>query len=128
MMNNNNTTSKSLSSLFKKISKGFHSDLPIRGHIRVCVGKSTTVLCNFDLEANYLNHPLFVALLGISGEELGYSYEGALRIACEIDLFKYLLDLLDSRNPLVHYMELPDLISEFYGAHGSMNLRKEMVL
>ncbi|KAK9109625.1 hypothetical protein Sjap_017685 [Stephania japonica] len=128
MMNyNNTTTSKSLSSLFKKIAKGFHSYLPIRGHIRVCVGKSTNVLCNFDLEANYLNHPLFVALLGLSGEELGYSYEGALRITCEIDLFEYLLDLLESRNPLVNYMELPDLISEFYG-HGSMNSRKEIVV
>ncbi|KAK9112234.1 hypothetical protein Scep_019753 [Stephania cephalantha] len=109
----------SLSGLLKKMcccgSKSFQSDLP-KGHIRVYVGKSSNVLCMFEIEAYYLNHPLFEALLKLSGEELGYSYDGALRIACEIDLFKYLLDLLEKRNSLAHYMELQDLISKFYSS------------
>ncbi|KAK9112250.1 hypothetical protein Scep_019769 [Stephania cephalantha] len=111
-----NTTTSNMSCLLKRIlccgTKGFQSqpDLP-EGHIRVYVGKDAP--CKFDLEANYLNHPLFENLLELSEEEFGHSYSGALRIACEIDLFQYLLELLRSRNPLAHYMELPDLISKF---------------
>ncbi|OVA09299.1 Auxin-induced protein [Macleaya cordata] len=88
------------------------SDRLPEGHVRVYVGKE--VPCKFEVEANYLNHPLFENLLQLSVEEFGYSYNGALRIACDIDLFKFLLDLLKSRNPCAHYMELQDLISKFY--------------
>ncbi|OVA10380.1 Auxin-induced protein [Macleaya cordata] len=87
-----------------------------KGHMRVYVGKDE-VPCKFDIETHYLNHPLFKNLLlqlSHSVEEFGYSYNGALRIACDIDLFKFLLDLLESRNPCAHYMELQDLISKFY--------------
>ncbi|XP_059637095.1 auxin-responsive protein SAUR15-like [Cornus florida] len=84
------------------------------GRIRVYVGKDTEIPCKFEMEANYLNHPLFEKLLQLSEEEFGYSYDGALRIACEIDLFQYLLHLLNNRNPSAHYMELHDLISKFY--------------
>ncbi|KAK9109624.1 hypothetical protein Sjap_017684 [Stephania japonica] len=105
----------SLSGLLKKMcccgSKSSQA-----GRIRVYVGQCSNVLSKFELEAYYLNHPLFEALLKLSGEELGYSYEGPLRISCEIDLFKYLLDLLEKRNPLAHYMELQDLISKFYSS------------
>ncbi|XP_042494258.1 auxin-responsive protein SAUR72-like [Macadamia integrifolia] len=80
------------------------------------VGKDD-VPCKFDLEANYLNHRLLVNLLHFSVEEFGYSYNGALRIACEIDLFQHLLQLLHTRNPSAHYVDLPDLISNFYAAN-----------
>ncbi|OVA16095.1 Auxin-induced protein [Macleaya cordata] len=83
------------------------------GHVRVYVGKDE-IPCKLEVDANYLNHPLFENLLQLSVEEFGYSYNGALRVACEIDLFKFLLDLLKSRNPCAHYMELRDLISKFY--------------
>ncbi|KAF5180203.1 Auxin-induced protein [Thalictrum thalictroides] len=110
-----------MSSLLKKIlccgMKSFPSDLP-EGHVRVYVGKD--VPCKFELEANYLNHPLFEDLLELSVDEYGYSYNGALRIACEIDLFQYLLELLRSRNPQAHYMELQDLISKFYASNGGV--------
>ncbi|KAF8022421.1 hypothetical protein BT93_F0064 [Corymbia citriodora subsp. variegata] len=55
------------------------------GRVPVYVGKDAP--CKFEMEANYLNHPLFENLLRLSEEEFGYSYDGALRIACEIDLF-----------------------------------------
>ncbi|KAK9109620.1 hypothetical protein Sjap_017680 [Stephania japonica] len=107
-----------LSVLLKKIcycgSKSFPTDLP-KGHIRVRVGKN--VLCKFELEAYFLDHPLFEQLLQLSGEEFGYSYDGALRIACEIDLFQYLVELLRTRNPLTNYMELKDLVSKFNSDH-----------
>ncbi|KAF9601721.1 hypothetical protein IFM89_022708 [Coptis chinensis] len=110
----------SMSSLLKKIMccgmKSFPSaDLP-EGRVRVYVGKD--VPCKFELEANYLNHPLFENLLELSVDEFGYSYNGALRIACDIDLFQYLLELLNSRNPSAHYMELQDLITKFYDGNG----------
>ncbi|KAL5713677.1 hypothetical protein ACHQM5_015731 [Ranunculus cassubicifolius] len=108
-----NNTTKSVSSLFKKIvccgMKSFPSDLP-EGHVRVYVGKDSP--CKFELEANYLNHPLFENLLELSVDEFGYSYEGALRLSCEIDLFQHIVQLLNSQNPTAHYMELPDLISK----------------
>ncbi|XP_043713176.1 auxin-responsive protein SAUR71 [Telopea speciosissima] len=93
------------------------SDLP-EGHVRVYVGKDKEFPRKFDLEANYLNHPLLVNLLHLSVDEFGYSYNGALRIACEIDLFQHLLQLLHTRNPSFaeHYVDLPDLISKFYAA------------
>ncbi|KDP36707.1 hypothetical protein JCGZ_07998 [Jatropha curcas] len=88
-------------------------DVP-EGHIRVYVGKDVEFQCKLEMEANYLNHPLFEDLLRISHEEFGYSYDGALRIACDIHLFQYLIHLLKTGNPSVHYMQLSDLISNFH--------------
>ncbi|OVA11537.1 Auxin-induced protein [Macleaya cordata] len=102
----------------KKSSRS-SSDCVPKGHVRVYVGKE--VPCKFEIEANYLNHPLFQNLLQLSVEEFGYSYNGALRIACDIHLFKFLLDLLKSRNPCAHYMELQDLISKFYDHQNRQN-------
>lgn len=101
-------------------AKSFPSEadnIPEEGHVRVFVGKDMQF--KFEMEANFLNHPLVENLLKLSEEEFGYSYDGALRIACEIDLFKYLLHLLKTSNPSAHYMELPDLISKFYTDHTS---------
>ncbi|KAF5739265.1 hypothetical protein HS088_TW12G00467 [Tripterygium wilfordii] len=76
-----------------------------KGYVRLyVVGKD---LCKLEIEANYLNHPLFENLLRLSKEKFGYSYTGALRIACELDLFLHLLHLLNSSNPTTaaHYMQ-----------------------
>lgn len=104
-----------MTALVKKMlrcgARSFPSELPKGGHVRVCVGKD--VLCKFEMEANYLNHPLFEDLLELSVEEFGYSYDGAVRIACEVDVFLHLLELLKSRNPSAHYMELQDLMARF---------------
>lgn len=87
------------------------------GHIRVVVVGNTHVedeeKALFELEAHYLKHPLIEKLLKMTGEEYGYSYKGALRIACDVHLFRYLLQLLTTGNPAVHYLDLPLLISKF---------------
>lgn len=63
--------------------KDFSSDLP-KGYVRVYVGNDA--LCQFELEANYLNHPLLENLLELSVNEFGYSYDGAVRILCDVEL------------------------------------------
>ncbi|ONK68808.1 uncharacterized protein A4U43_C05F16240 [Asparagus officinalis] len=101
--------------LVKKVlfcgAKSFANDLK-EGHIWVDVGIEETR--RFELDAHFLSHPLFEELLDFSVDEFGYSYGGALRIACDIDLFLHLLELLKSGNPSVHYMELPQLTDRFY--------------
>lgn len=67
----------------------------------------------YEMDAIYLNHPLLDKLLSLKGQEYGYSYQGALRIACDIHLFPYLIQLLSTGNPCAHYMDLPHLISNF---------------
>ncbi|XP_062028670.1 protein SMALL AUXIN UP-REGULATED RNA 12-like [Rosa rugosa] len=124
-----------MSSIVKKLlfcgAKGFPSisdsddsrvvPVPQAGHVRVYVGRDINMMCKFEIEANYLNHPLFRSLLQLSAEqEFGYSYDGALRIACDIDLFHYILHLLDTSNPSAHYMELSDLISKFYSTSATV--------
>ncbi|KAL1815130.1 hypothetical protein DCAR_0519359 [Daucus carota subsp. sativus] len=89
-----------------------HSSVP-EGRIRVVVGKSRSEEAVVEMEAHYLNHPLMEKLLSLTTEEYGYCYEGALRIACDIHLFRYLVEQLDGRNPSAHYMDLPDLIANF---------------
>lgn len=60
-------------------AKSFPSDSEAEeGHVRVFVGKDMQF--KFEMEANYLN--LFENLLKLSEEEFGFSYDGALRIAC----------------------------------------------
>ncbi|KAK4804136.1 hypothetical protein SAY86_003953 [Trapa natans] len=108
---------------FRPPSPGYHHEVP-EGHVRVCVGKvDDDILCVFEMEANYLNHPLFESLLRLSEEELGFSYSGALRIACEIDLFRYVVHLLETSNPLAHYMELSDIVSRFSGSRKDASIR-----
>ncbi|KAH7689489.1 Small auxin-up RNA protein [Dioscorea alata] len=86
------------------------------GHIWVCVGKGDEEVKRFEVETHYLNHPLFEDLLSMSVQELGYSYQGALRIACEVDLFLHLLGLIKTSHPSVHCLELHDLIDRFRAA------------
>ncbi|PRQ19493.1 putative small auxin-up RNA [Rosa chinensis] len=60
--------------------------VPQAGQVRVCVGRDIDMMCKFEMEANYLNYPLFQSLLDLSAEqEFGYSYDGALRIGCDVD-------------------------------------------
>ncbi|XP_030443453.2 indole-3-acetic acid-induced protein ARG7 [Syzygium oleosum] len=78
------------------------------GRVRVRVGRRSDVPCELVVEASHLNHPLFEDLLRSSEEEFGFSYDGALRIACEPDAFRHLLRLLDAsrRRSPVHHADL----------------------
>jgi SAUR family protein len=98
------------------------SDAVPEGRVRVNIIGKDDIVCKFEMETNYLNHPLFENLLRLSEEEFGYSYDGALRIACEIDLFQYLLHLLKTSNSSAHYMQLPDLVSKFYSTANATHL------
>ncbi|XP_074591197.1 auxin-responsive protein SAUR40-like [Curcuma longa] len=86
------------------------------GYIWVVVGTEGSEARRMEVEANYLNHRLMEDLLRLSVPEFGYSYGGALRVACDADFFLYLLDLLRSSDPAVHYMDLSDLMATFAGA------------
>ncbi|OWM85962.1 hypothetical protein CDL15_Pgr012212 [Punica granatum] len=108
--------------LSKKIlkcgAKSFdEKEVPV-GSVRVYVGKDDRDLYKFELENNFLNHPRFE-----NGRVRVYSYEGALRIAYEVDLFQYLVHLLKSSNLGAHYMELPQLVEEFH----SVNARRKIM-
>uniref|UniRef100_A0A5K0VLJ2 Auxin-responsive protein n=1 Tax=Nymphaea colorata TaxID=210225 RepID=A0A5K0VLJ2_9MAGN len=56
------------------------------GRLPVSVGLDarTSVIV---MEVRHLNHPLLKKLLQLSVKDFGYSYRGALRIACDVDLF-----------------------------------------
>ncbi|KAI3418074.1 uncharacterized protein J3R85_013928 [Psidium guajava] len=71
------------------------SDAP-EGRVPVRVGGHGDLLRKFEVEVSHLNHPLFQDLLRCSEEEFGFSYDGALRIACEVGVFRYLLRLLNA--------------------------------
>ncbi|XP_009407213.2 auxin-induced protein X10A-like [Musa acuminata AAA Group] len=111
-----------MTSLVKKMvvcggGRSFPGGLP-EGRIWVCVGTEGAAVQRFEVEANFLNHPLFEDLLRLSVPEFGYAYEGALRVACGTDFFLYLLQRLRSSDPSVHYMELQDLMASFYESAG----------
>eukprot|EP01018_Ginkgo_biloba_P031863 Gb_04142 [translate_table: standard] len=63
----------------------------------------------FVVEAHYLNHPLLAHLLEISAAHFGYSHDGILRIACDIHLFEHALNLIRSRNPCAHLLQVQQL-------------------
>lgn len=99
---------------FGSRSESATSDSVRRGCIRVVVGDvECKKAVEFDVEANYLNHPLLEKLLSVTGEEYGYSYRGALRIYCDVNLFRYIIKLLNAGNPIAHYLDLHDLVAKF---------------
>ncbi|XP_010555794.1 PREDICTED: auxin-responsive protein SAUR15-like [Tarenaya hassleriana] len=98
----------------KSFGEGNAKTLPEEGRVRVYVGNDRETQCKLEMEANFLNHPLFEEMLRLSEEEFGFSYDGALRIACDVDVFMHLIHLLKSSDPSAHYMDLHDLLSKFH--------------
>ncbi|XP_010478995.1 PREDICTED: auxin-responsive protein SAUR71 [Camelina sativa] len=78
--------------------------LPEEGRVRVYVGNDRDTQCKLEMDADLLTHPLFENLLRLSEEEFGHSYDGALRIACEIQVFMNLIHYLKSTSHSPHYM------------------------
>ncbi|PKA50377.1 hypothetical protein AXF42_Ash013466 [Apostasia shenzhenica] len=81
--------------------------------IKVLVGKEMKTQSMLKVNASYLHHPLFKELLGLSGDEFGYSYDGAVRIACDISFFLHLVHLLDTGSATVQHMDLRRLMDSF---------------
>ncbi|KAH7665163.1 Small auxin-up RNA protein [Dioscorea alata] len=100
-----------MTSIMKRLTWNRRATNLRRGNVKIHVGKK--VVHKIEMNANILNHPLVGELLRESVEEFGYSYSGALRIACEKNVFLHLVSLLESGRPEVHYMELQDLMRKF---------------
>ncbi|XP_051128772.1 auxin-responsive protein SAUR71-like [Andrographis paniculata] len=74
------------SSAFRKRSGGVPE-----GHLPVYVGEEME---RFVVNAELLNHPIFVRLLNKSAQEYGYEQKGVLRIPCHVFLFERVLEAL----------------------------------
>ncbi|EOA38889.1 hypothetical protein CARUB_v10011261mg [Capsella rubella] len=61
------------------------------GHVPVYVGQEME---RFVVNAELLNHPVFVALLKRSAQEYGYEQQGVLRIPCHVLVFERILESL----------------------------------
>ncbi|KAK1393160.1 Auxin-responsive protein SAUR41 [Heracleum sosnowskyi] len=61
------------------------------GHLPVYVGEESE---RFIVNAELLNHPVFMKLLNISAQEYGYEQKGVLRIPCHVLVFEKVLEAL----------------------------------
>ncbi|KAM1212748.1 hypothetical protein ACFX13_004348 [Malus domestica] len=61
------------------------------GHVPVYVGDEME---RFVVNAELLNHPVFVELLNKSAQEYGYEQKGVLRIPCHVIVFERVLEAL----------------------------------
>ncbi|KAI9116408.1 hypothetical protein K1719_012575 [Acacia pycnantha] len=61
------------------------------GHVPIYVGDE---MQRFEVNAELLNHPIFVKLLNKSAQEYGYEQQGVLRIPCHVFVFERILEAL----------------------------------
>nr|XP_043622937.1 auxin-responsive protein SAUR72-like [Erigeron canadensis] len=62
-----------------------------QGHLPVYVGEEME---RFVVNADLLNHPVFINLLNKSAQEYGYEQQGVLRIPCHVFVFERFLEAL----------------------------------
>lgn len=87
------------------------SDVPC-GHLAVYVGQQCST--RFVIQAAYLNHPVFRALLEQAEEEFGYAHKGGLAIPCDELLFEHILRLFNRNDPAaVTQLDLEAVKSNF---------------
>ncbi|KAL0917532.1 hypothetical protein M5K25_012598 [Dendrobium thyrsiflorum] len=65
-------------------------DVP-RGYLPVYVGQEKR---RFVIPVTYLSSPVFKLLLEKAEEEFGFDHDGALTLPCEIEPFKYILQVM----------------------------------
>ncbi|KAK8527033.1 hypothetical protein V6N13_084903 [Hibiscus sabdariffa] len=61
------------------------------GHVPVYVGEEME---RFVVNAELLNHPVFVSLLNKSAQEYGYDQKGVLHIPCHVLVFERVMEAL----------------------------------
>ncbi|GAV64132.1 Auxin_inducible domain-containing protein [Cephalotus follicularis] len=61
------------------------------GHVPVYVGDEME---RFVVNAELLNHPIFIGLLNKSAQEYGYEQKGVLRIPCHVLVFERVMEAL----------------------------------
>ncbi|KAG7595360.1 Reverse transcriptase domain [Arabidopsis thaliana x Arabidopsis arenosa] len=74
-----------------RTKKEKHKSWVPEGHVPVYVGQEME---RFVVNAELLNHPVFVALLKRSAQEYGYEQQGVLRIPCHVLVFERILESL----------------------------------
>ncbi|GAU16838.1 hypothetical protein TSUD_367850 [Trifolium subterraneum] len=84
----NNTFRRSDSSKEPLAETSENSHVP-EGHVPVYVGEE---MVRFVVNAELLNHPVFVKLLNMSAQE--YGYQGVLRIPCRVVVFERILEAI----------------------------------
>ncbi|CAE5960297.1 unnamed protein product [Arabidopsis arenosa] len=87
-----------------RTKKEKHKSWVPEGHVPVYVGQEME---RFVVNAELLNHPVFVALLKRSAQEYGYEQQGVLRIPCHVLVFERILESL--RLGLAESHDLHDL-------------------
>ncbi|CAN8293067.1 unnamed protein product [Cochlearia groenlandica] len=63
------------------------------GHVPVYVGEEME---RFVVNAELMNHPVFVGLLNRSAQEYGYAQKGVLHIPCHVIVFERVVETLRS--------------------------------
>ncbi|TYH30579.1 hypothetical protein ES288_A01G107000v1, partial [Gossypium darwinii] len=77
------------------------------GHVPVYVGEEME---RFLVNAELLNHPVFVSLLNKSAQEYGYDQKGVLHIPCHVLVFERVMEALRLGADL---RDLQDLLRSF---------------
>ncbi|KAL4335439.1 hypothetical protein GQ457_07G015920 [Hibiscus cannabinus] len=78
------------------------------GHVPIYVGEEMEL---FVVSAQWLNHPVFIALLNKSAQEYGYNQKGVLHIPCHVLVFERVMEAL--RLGGVESRDLQDLLGSF---------------
>ncbi|KAE9585042.1 putative small auxin-up RNA [Lupinus albus] len=79
------------------------------GHVPIYVGDEME---RFVVNAELLNHPIFVKLLNLSAQEYGYEQKGVLRLPCHVIVFERVLDTLRRGQDTREIQELLSFSSE----------------
>ena len=63
-----------------------------RDHVPLLVATNNEAMKKISIPIKLINHPSLAHLLDESAAELGYNQQGLLRILCDVEEFKELLD------------------------------------
>ncbi|PPR96414.1 hypothetical protein GOBAR_AA24255 [Gossypium barbadense] len=85
----------------------YKSEAGTKGHVPVYVGEEME---RFLVNAELLNHPVFVSLLNKSAQEYGYDQKGVLHIPCHVLVFERVMEALRLGADL---RDLQDLLRSF---------------
>ncbi|XP_042443391.1 auxin-responsive protein SAUR71-like [Zingiber officinale] len=69
----------------------------VRGHVPVLVGKEDGALEKFDVHVRAFKDPCMVTLLELAAQEFGLGHRGVLRIPCDVDHFRRMLEAIYSK-------------------------------
>ncbi|XP_047326300.1 auxin-responsive protein SAUR71-like [Impatiens glandulifera] len=79
----------------------------------------------FVIPTEFLNMPIFVALLNQAGEEFGYRNNGGLTLLCDVNFFEVLLEFLERDEERFKVLSLEEFLNIF--SEVDIDLCKETV-